>query len=57
MGNPPQAGLNAPQYDRSGVFEKAPDEVGVDDGGPVWTPIIDSTGGVVILFPFFFRAV
>ena len=43
-----QRGFDAPQYDRSWVFDPSPDEVGIGDCGPIGAFGIHSAGRVVI---------
>ena len=48
VGNPPQAGLYASQYDRGGRVKNPSDEVAVNNHRPVGTAEVPSTGGIVV---------
>lgn len=55
MGHPSQAGLQPAEYDRLGAFEKSPDEVRIDERGPVGAAGVLAAGGVIVAFALLFE--
>ena len=50
-----QAGFDAAQYDWTGIFEEAPDQVRVGDGCPVGSLVVHTAGGVIVALAAFFQ--
>jgi len=51
VGDAAQAGFDAAEDDRPGGFERAPDQVGIDDHGPVGAAVVEPARGKVVALP------